>query len=46
MQYKLKYIDGHPYSTVMPLPGLQIRIHLIRIRIKHFKLNTDPDPGF
>jgi hypothetical protein len=31
-------------------PGLRIRIHLIRImigiRIPHFSLNTDPDPGF
>jgi hypothetical protein len=25
--------------------GLRIRIHFIRIRIKHFRLNTDPDPG-
>jgi hypothetical protein len=25
-------------------PGLRIRIHLIRIRIQHFRLNTDPDP--
>jgi hypothetical protein len=25
--------------------GLWIRIHLIRIRIQHFRLNTDPDPG-
>ncbi len=27
--------------------GLRIRIHLIRIRIQHFRLNThpDPDPG-
>jgi hypothetical protein len=24
----------------------RIRIHLIRIRIQHFRLNTDPDPGF
>ncbi len=24
--------------------GLRIRIHFIRIRIQHFKLNTDPDP--
>jgi len=21
-------------------------IHLVRIRIQHFRLNTDPDPGF
>ncbi len=29
-------------------PGLRIRIHLKRIRIQHFRLNTnpDPDPGF
>jgi hypothetical protein len=25
--------------------GLRIHIHLIRIRIQHFRLNTDPDPG-
>jgi hypothetical protein len=24
---------------------LRIRIHLIWIRIQHFKLNTDPDPA-
>jgi hypothetical protein len=24
--------------------GLRIRIHVIRIRIQHFRLNTDPDP--
>ena len=24
--------------------GLRIRIHFIRIRIQHFRLNTDPDP--
>jgi hypothetical protein len=23
---------------------LRIRIHFLRIRIKHFRLNTDPDP--
>jgi hypothetical protein len=32
------------------LSGFRIRIHLIRIRfrirIQHFRLNTDPDPGF
>jgi hypothetical protein len=25
--------------------GLRIRIHFIRIRIQHFRLNTNPDPG-
>ncbi len=25
-------------------PGLRIRINFIRIRIQHFRLNTDPDP--
>jgi hypothetical protein len=25
-------------------PGLRIRIHFIRIRIQHFRLNTNPDP--
>jgi hypothetical protein len=24
----------------------RIHIHLIGIRIQHFRLNTDPDPGF
>jgi hypothetical protein len=24
--------------------GLRIRIHFIKIRIQHFRLNTDPDP--
>ncbi len=47
-QYKLKYIDGHPYITVAPVPGLRIRIHLIRIQ--HFRLNSEyrsiPYPGF
>jgi zinc transporter ZupT len=27
-------------------PVFRIRIHFIRIRIQHFKLNTNPDPGF
>ncbi len=26
--------------------GFWIRIHWFRIRIQHFRLNTDPDPGF
>ncbi len=29
-----------------PIPVFRIRIPLIRIRIQHFRLNTDPDPGF
>ncbi len=43
----------HIFSRSLPkhmlfFPGLRIRIHLIRtrIRIQHFRLNTDPDPGF
>jgi hypothetical protein len=28
------------------LPVFRIPIHLIRIRIQQFRLNTDPDPGF
>jgi hypothetical protein len=24
----------------------RIRIHLLRVWIQHFRLNTDPDPGF
>ncbi len=35
-------------DKVVLAPGLRIRIHFIRIRIQlqHFRLNTDPDPGF
>ncbi len=28
----------------LSFPVFRIRIHLIRIRIQHFRLNTDPDP--
>ncbi len=28
------------------MPGFRILIHLIRIRIQHFRLNTDPIAGF
>jgi serine/threonine protein kinase len=33
-------------SSALSSPGFRIRIHLIRIRIRiqHFRLNTDPDP--
>ncbi len=31
--------------VIFPL-GLCIRSHVIRILIQHFRLNTDPDPGF
>ncbi len=32
-------------TLALTAPGLRIRIHFIRIRIQHFRLNTDPDPG-
>ncbi len=37
---------GHEDGAVGAVlrPGLRIRIHFIRIRIQHFRLNTDPDP--
>jgi hypothetical protein len=37
--------DYHLMQQVLGgfLPGFRIRIHLIRIRIQHFRLNTDPD---
>jgi hypothetical protein len=35
----------HPFSYLLIYAGLRIRIHFIRIRIQHFRLNTDPDPG-
>ncbi len=35
-----KDLEPDPYLW----PGFQIRINLIRIRIQHFRLNTDPDP--
>ncbi len=31
-------------SNIVFFSGLRIRIHFIRIRIQHFRLNTDPDP--
>jgi hypothetical protein len=32
-----------PETTALEA-GLRIRIHFIRIRIQHFRLNTNPDP--
>jgi hypothetical protein len=32
-------------TLALTAPGLRIRIHFIRIRIQHFRQNTDPDPG-
>ncbi len=32
------------WEEVVLQVGLRIRIHFIRIRIQHFRLNTDPDP--
>jgi hypothetical protein len=34
-------LDPNPF-----VPEFRIRIHLIWIGIQHFRLNTDPDPGF
>ncbi len=36
----LKICSGTVYREAV----FRIRIHLIRIRIQHFRLNTDPDP--
>jgi hypothetical protein len=32
------------HLTTVLVPGFRIRINLKRIRIQHFRLNTDPDP--
>jgi hypothetical protein len=32
-------------SEEMVKTGLRIRIHFTRIRIQHFRLNTNTDPG-
>jgi hypothetical protein len=51
---QVKMQDGHLYPAVCSKEKkncynleawLRIRIHFIRIRIQHFRLNTDPDPG-
>jgi hypothetical protein len=34
-----------PWDTHIQLV-FRIRIHLIRIRIQQYRLNTDPDPSF
>ncbi len=34
---------AHVYKAAI-VAGLRIHIHFIRIRIQHFRLNTDPDP--
>jgi hypothetical protein len=51
-QYIIGYFESRDSAqyenfrkTAMNLKaGLRIRIHFIRIRIQHFRLNTDPDP--
>jgi hypothetical protein len=35
------YVDSVGFASF----GLRIRIHFIRIRIQHFRLNTEQDPG-
>ncbi len=50
-QYIIGYFESRDSAqyenfrkTAMNLKaGLRIRIHFIRIRIQHFRLNTDPD---
>jgi hypothetical protein len=37
----LKTTDG-----ILKVRAIRISIHLIRIRIQHFRLITDPDTGF
>ncbi len=36
----------HSRYTTTYLPVFRIWIHWFRIRIQHFRLNTNPDPGF
>jgi hypothetical protein len=44
---RVRYQQYRKKSGMMRLKsGFRIRIHLIRIRIQHCRLNTDPDPGF
>ncbi len=45
---KLTVHRTHMRHSKAILPVFQICIHFIRIciRIQHFRLNTDPDPGF
>ncbi len=40
----LHMIISFTLSHLLPKAELRIRIHLIRIRIQYFRLNTDPDP--
>jgi hypothetical protein len=37
-------VSWTPCRRVWLTPGFRIRIHLIRIRIQHLRLNIDPDP--
>jgi hypothetical protein len=32
------------WKVLLFKPGFRVRIHLIRIRIQHFRLDTDPNP--
>jgi hypothetical protein len=41
---KLGDLTLHSKVLLCPKTGLRIRIHFIRIRIQHFRLNTDLDP--
>ncbi len=42
----LPLIAVQEQHTVLSNPVFRIRVHWVRIRIQHFRLNTDPDPGF
>ncbi len=42
--HKAKFMSFNLASFRLLEAGLRIRIHFIRIRIQHFRLNTDPDP--
>jgi hypothetical protein len=46
--YPFSEVGYGTFKIMVLVPRLRIRIHLIRIRIQHFRLNTDPDkdPGF
>jgi hypothetical protein len=42
----LPLIAVQEHYTVLSNPVFWIHIHWVRIRIQHFRLNNNPDPGF